>query len=66
MPSQTETKATNDEMDETAQLLSSPLNAQRLREAIAALDAGLGEEHDLQEDGGIARTITELTITIAG
>jgi antitoxin YefM len=34
-------------MEETLHLLSSPANAQRLRDAAAALDAGLGVERDL-------------------
>ena len=38
-----------DAWTETNYLLSSPVNAQRLREAIADMDAGLGEEHDLIE-----------------
>lgn len=36
-----------DSWAETNYLLSSPVNAQRLRDAIADMDAGLGEEHDL-------------------
>ena len=36
-------------MDETAYLLSSPANAERLRASIAELDAGRGEPHDLIE-----------------
>lgn len=36
-------------MDETNHLLSSPANAERLRAAIAELDAGGGEVHDLIE-----------------
>jgi antitoxin YefM len=36
-------------MEETVRLLSSPRNAERLREAIAELDAGGGAEHDLVE-----------------
>jgi antitoxin YefM len=36
-------------LEETARLLSSPKNARRLAEAIAELDAGRGEEHDLIE-----------------
>lgn len=35
---------------ETAHLLSSPKNAQRLRDAIAELDAGGGTERDLLRD----------------
>jgi antitoxin YefM len=34
-------------MEETVRLLSSPRNAERLREAIRELDAGGGLEHDL-------------------
>ena len=34
-------------MEETVRLLSSPKNAERLREAIHELDAGGGVEHDL-------------------
>lgn len=34
-------------MEETAYLLSSPANAKALRESIARLNAGLGEEHEL-------------------
>jgi antitoxin YefM len=34
-------------MEETLHLLSSPANAARLRDAIAALDAGKGETKDL-------------------
>ncbi len=34
-------------MEETAYLLASPENARRLRESIARLNAGLGEEHEL-------------------
>jgi antitoxin YefM len=34
-------------MEETVRLLSSPRNAERLREAIHELDAGGGVEHDL-------------------
>jgi len=36
-------------MEETAYLLASPANARRLRESIARLKAGEGEEHDLIE-----------------
>ena len=36
-----------DRMSETNYLLSSPVNAERMRKAIAELDAGMGEEHDL-------------------
>jgi antitoxin YefM len=36
-------------MEETVRLLSSPRNAERLREAIAELDAGGGVEHALVE-----------------
>ena len=38
-----------DRMSETNYLLSSPVNAERLRQAIAEMDAGMGEEHDLIE-----------------
>lgn len=38
-----------DRLDETNYLNSSPANARRLREAIARMDAGEGEEHDLLE-----------------
>ena len=38
-----------DKMSETTYLLSSPVNAKRLRKAIAEMDAGKGEEHDLIE-----------------
>jgi antitoxin YefM len=34
-------------MEETLHLLPSPANAQRLRDAAAALDAGQGVERDL-------------------
>jgi antitoxin YefM len=34
-------------LEETAHLLSSPANAERLRDAIAELDASGGAEHDL-------------------
>ena len=34
-------------MEETLHLLSSPKNAERLREAMAELDAGGGVEHEL-------------------
>ena len=34
-------------MEETTRLLSSPVNAARLMEAIRGLDAGAGEAHDL-------------------
>ena len=34
-------------MEETLHLLSSPGNAQRLRDAVSALEAGQGEERDL-------------------
>jgi len=34
-------------LEETAHLLRSPVNAQRLLGAIAALESGGGEEHDL-------------------
>ena len=34
-------------MEETDYLLSSPNNAKALRDAIARMDAGLGEEHEL-------------------
>jgi antitoxin YefM len=34
-------------MEETAYLMASPANACRLRESIAQLNAGLGEEHEL-------------------
>jgi antitoxin YefM len=36
-------------MEETLHLLSSPLNAERLRDAVAQLDAGGGQERDLVE-----------------
>lgn len=36
-------------MEETTYLLSSPANAERLREGIAELDAGRGVERDLIE-----------------
>jgi antitoxin YefM len=36
-------------MEETTYLLASPKNAERLREGIAELDAGKGEEHELIE-----------------
>ncbi len=36
-----------DSWAETNYLNSNPVNAQRLREAMADMDAGLGEEHDL-------------------
>ena len=36
-----------DSMMETRYLMSSPANAKRLRESIAQMDAGKGEEHDL-------------------
>jgi len=36
-------------MEETARLLSTPANAQRLAEAIAQLDAGNGSERELIE-----------------
>ncbi len=36
-------------MEETVHLLSSPRNAERLREAIAELNAGDGAEHELVE-----------------
>lgn len=36
-------------LKETAYLLRSPENARRLSEGIAALEAGLGQEHDLIE-----------------
>jgi antitoxin YefM len=36
-------------MEETVHLLSTPNNADRLREAIRELDTGDGEEHDLIE-----------------
>jgi len=36
-------------MEETLHLLSHPRNAERLREAIAELEAGRGAEHDLIE-----------------
>ena len=42
-------KSDYDSMAETNYLLSSPANAKRLREAMAELDAGKGEEHDLIE-----------------
>jgi antitoxin YefM len=34
-------------MEETAYLLASPANAKALRDSIARLNAGLGEEHEL-------------------
>ena len=37
-------------LEETAHLLRSPANAQRLLSAIATLDAGGGEEHALAPD----------------
>ena len=39
-----------DAIQETLHLLSSPVNAARLREAIAQLDAGRGTERTLAED----------------
>jgi len=36
-------------MEETVHLLSSPRNAERLREGMAELDAGGGAEHELIE-----------------
>ncbi len=36
-------------MEETLHLLSSPANAERLREAVRELDAGGGTEHSLIE-----------------
>jgi antitoxin YefM len=36
-------------MEETVHLLSTPNNAERLREAIRELEAGAGDEHDLIE-----------------
>lgn len=41
-----------DSMEETAYLLQSPKNAERLLEAIARMDAGQGEEHELIEPEG--------------
>lgn len=38
-----------DSWTETNYLLSSPANAQRLRDSIARMNAGEGEEHDLIE-----------------
>jgi antitoxin YefM len=38
-----------DRMNETSYLLSNPVNAERLRQAAARMDAGNGEEHDLIE-----------------
>jgi antitoxin YefM len=40
-------KSDYDSMMETRYLLSSPANAKRLRESIAQMEAGKGEEHDL-------------------
>ena len=37
-------------MDETTYLMSSPKNASRLREAIAGLNAGKGDAHELIEE----------------
>lgn len=42
-------KCDYDSMAETNYLLSSPANAKRLREAMARMDSGLGEDHDLLE-----------------
>lgn len=42
-------KSDYDSMVETNYLLSNPANARRLRESIARMDAGRGEEHDLIE-----------------
>lgn len=39
-----------DSIQETLHLLSSPVNAARLRESIAQLDAGRGTERELIED----------------
>lgn len=36
-------------MEETLHLLSTPVNAERLREAVRELDAGGGTEHELIE-----------------
>lgn len=36
-------------MEETLHLLSSPVNAQRLTDAVRQLDAGQGQEHELIE-----------------
>ena len=38
-------------MQETCYLLSSPKNAERIREALKDLDRGKGEQHTLIEDG---------------
>ena len=38
-----------DRISETTYLLSNPVNAKRLRKAIAEMDVGKGEEHDLIE-----------------
>ena len=37
-------------LEETAHLLRSPANAKRLLEAIAALEAGRGQAHELADD----------------
>ena len=42
-----------DAIQATLHLLSSPQNANRLREAIAELDAGGGEERELMDEAGL-------------
>ncbi|MGH7040850.1 MAG: type II toxin-antitoxin system Phd/YefM family antitoxin, partial [Acetobacteraceae bacterium] len=44
---------------ETEYLLASPANARRLREAIARLDAGEGEYHELIEPGHAISSVHE-------
>jgi antitoxin YefM len=44
---------------ETEYLLASPANARRLREAIARLDAGKGEYHELIDPAPAAPTVHE-------